>query len=292
MKRVLIVGEGSYVGTSVRNYLEKWPDRYEVSVVDTLGGKWEAADFSAYDTVYHVAGIAHSDVKKISEEQKKLYYKVNTDLAINVARKAKEAGVRQFIFMSSAIIYGESASIGKTKVITRDTGYSPANCYGDSKVQAEIGLRKLEGDGFRLVILRCPMIYGKGSKGNFPVLRKLAMKLPLFPKIENKRSMLYIGNLAEFVRLMIENEETGTFWPCNREWSNTSELVKMIAAEHGRKTLLIPGIAWLLKLLSCFTGLVNKAFGSLVYEEGLGDYRTDYRLYTLAQSIKETEAQR
>ena len=237
-----------------------------------------------------MAGIAHSDVKKISEEQKSRYYAINTDLAVNVAAKAKEAGVKQFIFMSSAIIYGESAPVGKEKIITAETGYSPANCYGDSKVQAEIGLKKLEDDGFKLVILRCPMIYGKGSKGNFPVLKKLALKMPLFPKVNNQRSMLYIGNLAEFVRLMIENEEKGVFWPCNREPANTGELVRMIAAAHGKKTVLIPGFGWLLKLMSHFTGLVNKAFGSLTYEKGLGDYKTDYRLFSLEQSIKETES--
>ena len=101
--------------------------------------------------------------------------------------------------------------------------------------------------------------------------------------------MLYVGNLAEFVRLMIENEEEGIFWPCNREWSNTSELVKMIAACHGKNVRLIPGFGWALKGLSHITGYVNKAFGNLAYKEGLGDYKTEYRLYTLVQSIKETE---
>jgi len=191
--------------------------------------------------------------------------------------------------MSSAIVYGDSAPIGKDKTITKETDYAPANFYGDSKVQAEKGLLALACDDFKVVILRCPMIYGKGGKGNFPTLEKMALKLPLFPKVTNKRSMLYIGNLAEFVRLMIENEESGVFWPCNKEWSNTSELVRLIAECHGKKMVLVPGFGWALKLLSHVTGYVNKAFGNLAYEEGMGEYRSDYRLYNLEQSIVETE---
>ena len=289
MKKVLITGAGSFIGTTVQKYLGNWPEKYDVTVIDTIDGSWREHNFSSYDSVYHVAGIAHSDTGKVSEERKAFYYKINTDLAIEVAKKAKADGAKQFIFMSSAIVYGDSAPIGKEKIITRDTPYGPANFYGDSKVQAEKGILPLEDEVFKVVILRCPMIYGKGGKGNFPVLEKMAQKLPLFPKIKNSRSMLYVGNLAEFVRLMIEKEETGVFWPCNKEWSNTSELVKMIAACHGKKIMLIPGFGWALKLLSPFTGLVNKAFGNLAYEKGLGDYKENYRLYSLHESVKETE---
>ena len=289
LKNILITGAGSFVGTTVQRHLETFPDKYKVTAVGTKNGEWKELDFSQFDVVYHVAGLAHSDVGKVTEEIKKLYYAVNGDLAIDVANKAKAEGVKQFIFMSSAIVYGDSAPIGKEKMIGRNTPYSPANFYGDSKVQAEKGLLPLGDRDFRVVILRCPMIYGKEGKGNFPILEKMAQKMPLFPKIENKRSMLYVGNLAEFVRLMIENEEDGVFWPCNREWSNTSDLVKMIAECHGKKVRLVPGFGWVLKGLSHITGYVNKAFGNLAYERGLGDYKTEYRLYSLAQSIKETE---
>jgi UDP-glucose 4-epimerase len=289
MKKILITGAGSFVGTAVQRHLEKWPDKYSVTAVGTKDGEWKEMDFSSFDTVYHVAGLAHSDVGTVTEEIKKKYYAVNCDLAIDVAKKAKSEGVKQFIFMSSAIVYGDSAPIGVEKIITRETPCSPANFYGDSKVQAENGLLPLSSADFRVVILRCPMIYGKEGKGNFPNLEKMAKKMPLFPKIENKRSMLYVGNLTEFVRLMIDNDESGIFWPCNREWSNTSEFVKMIASCHGKTVRLAPGFGWALKLLSHVTGYVNKAFGNLAYEEGLGDYKTNYRLFTLEQSIKETE---
>ena len=289
MKNVLITGAGSYVGEAVRHYLEKWPEVFRVSVIDTIGDAWKTADFSFADTVFHVAGMAHSDIGHADETVRAQYFSVNTDLAVAAAKKAKEEGVHQFIFMSSAIVYGDSAPVGKQKIITRDTPVSPANFYGESKVRAENGLLPLEDNDFRVVVLRCPMIYGKGSKGNFPVLKKMADKLPLFPKIENRRSMLYITNLAEFVRLMIVNDERGLFWPCNKEWSNTSELVKMIAEARKKKCILIPGFGWAIKLMGHFSAYVNKAFGNLAYYEHLGDYKTDYRLYTLEQSIKEIE---
>lgn len=289
MKKILITGANSYIGTSFEKYVSQWPDKYETVTIDMIDGSWKEKSFSGYDTVFHVAGIAHSDNGKISAEKEKLYYSVNTDLTIETAKKAKSEGVAQFIFMSSAIVYGESAPIGKQKIITKDTPLSPANCYGDSKVQAENGLRALEEEGFKVVILRPPMIYGKGSKGNYPVLSKFARKLPIFPYVKNERSMLYIGNLVEFVRLMIENGERGVFWPQNAEYSNTSEMVKAIASIHGKKVLLVKGFGWLLKILSHFTGLVNKAFGNLTYEKEMSEYREEYWKVTLDESIKETE---
>ena len=164
MKKVLITGANSYIGTHVEQWLIKQSDEFVVDTIDTMNDHWKKADFSKYDVVFHVAGIAHVNAKKSMEE---LYYQVNRDLTIEIATLAKNSGVKQFIFMSSAIVYGESAPIGKTKIITRETAVSPANCYGDSKVQAENGIIPLNDDSFKVVILRPPMIYGKGSKGNF-----------------------------------------------------------------------------------------------------------------------------
>jgi UDP-glucose 4-epimerase len=254
-----------------------------------IDGTWREKDFFGYDVVFHVAGIAHSDTTKISSEQEEKYYSVNTNLAIEVAQKAKTSGVSQFIFMSSAIVYGESAPIGKKKIITKATTPSPSNCYGDSKVKAENGLRKLEDESFKVVILRPPMIYGKGSKGNYPLMSKLAQKLPVFPYVKNCRSMLYIENLCEFVRLMIENDEQGTFWPQNSEYSNTSELVRMIAAQHCKRVILVKGCTLPLCLLRFATGIVDKAFGNLAYDMKLSEYKEEYRTSGLRRSIMLTE---
>lgn len=290
MKRILITGANSYIGTSFEKYIkDNFSNDYQVDTIDMIDGSWRNQSFAGYDVVYHVAGIAHSDSGKISKEKEKLYRSVNTDLTIETAKKAKADGVKQFIFMSSAIVYGESARIGKKKVITKETLTNPANCYGDSKVQAELGIIPLQDSSFKVCILRPPMIYGKGSKGNFPQLEKFAKKLKIFPYVKNERSMLYVGNLVEFVRLMIENKEHGIFWPQNAEYSNTSELVKMIGAANSKNIRLVKGFGWILRILGLFAGKVNKAFGNLSYEEKMSQYRTEYRVFSLEKSIKETE---
>ena len=189
MKRILITGANSYIGTSFATYItNNYHNEYIVDTIDMLTDDWKKIDFSKYDTIYHVAGIAHSDIGKIGKEREKIYREINTLLAIVTAKKAKDEGVSQFIFMSSAIVYGESAPVGQEKVITRDTPLSPANCYGESKVEAERGIAALGDDDFNVVILRCPMVYGRGSKGNYPVLAKFAKKLPVFPYVKKEEN--------------------------------------------------------------------------------------------------------
>ena len=290
MKKVLITGANSYIGTSFENYVMQCHD-YQIDTVDMIDSTWRDKSFSEYDSVFHVAGIAHSDTGKVSEERKQFYYQINTDLTIETAEKAKADGVGQFIYMSSAIVYGDSAPIGKLKRITRDTPVAPANFYGDSKVQAENGLLKLADESFHVVILRPPMIYGKGSKGNYPQLSKFAQKLPLFPYIKNERSMLYIGNLTEFVKLMIDNNESGIFYPQNAEYVATSEMVQVIAQAHGKKIRLVKGTTVPLKAMSHVTGLVNKAFGNLSYDMSMSEYKENYRKFSFEESIRQTEVE-
>lgn len=289
MKRILITGINSYLGGRFRQYMEQFPDYATVSI-SMRNGSWRGEDFTGFDVVYHVAGLAHSDNGRISPEKAQKYYEINTDLTKELAKKAKREGVKQFIFMSSAIVYGDSAPIGRRRRIDRSTVCTPANCYGDSKLQAELGLRRLEDKNFRVVILRPPMIYGPGCKGNYPVLSLFAQRLPVFPYVDNERSMLFVDNLMAFVKLMIDNEESGTFFPQNAEYSNTSELVRMIAEAHGKKLILVRGFTWALKFLGFFTALVDKAFGSLSYDMPMSEYPGgEYRLYSLEESIRITE---
>lgn len=283
-KNILITGKNSYVGESVRDHLIS--HGYTVTELDMISPEWRNHDFSVYDAVFHVAGIAHSDTGKADDETKARYYAVNTNLTVETAKKAKAAGVKQFVFMSSAIVYGESGKIGKSKLIAAETPPAPANFYGDSKLQAENGILPLADESFTVTVLRPPMIYGKNSKGNFVTLEKLANKMPLFPYVKNERSMLFVGNLAEFVRLVIKNNDGGVFFPQNAEYTNTSEMVKMIAAAKGKRIRLVRGFGWALKILSPFTGLVNKAFGNLSYDQALSEYPENYRLYSLAQSVE------
>ena len=305
MKKVLITGANSYIGTSFETWIKENHDSIETDTQDMIGDAWKTRDFSRYTAVFHVAGIAHADVGNATEQEKQLYYKVNTDLTIACAKKAKAEGVKQFIFMSSIIVYGESAGMGKRRVITKDTLPEPANFYGNSKLKAEEGLLKLADESFKVVILRPPMIYGKGSKGNYPLLAKMAKTLPFFPDVQNERSMLYIGNLCKFISLMIENEENGIFFPQNAEYVRTSDMVREIAEAHGRKIYLTRVFNPMLKLLGngvdksnrgnndgtgCkICSIVNKAFGSLVYEKSMSEYKEMYQVYNYKQSILMTE---
>ena len=294
MKKVLITGANSYIGVSFDNYVkEHYSDELSVDTIDMIDGSWREKDFSTYDIVYHVAGLAHADVGKVSEDVKAKYYAVNTDLAIETCKKAKDEGVKQFIFMSSAIVYGDSAPYGKTKRITKDTEPSPANFYGDSKWQADKGVRKLEDDYFAVTVLRPPMIYGKGSKGNYPTLAKMAKKLPVFPNVQNERSMLYIENLCEFLIQVMIRGERGIFWPQNAEYTRTSEMVKMIAEVSGHKIHVSKGWNWVVGLARIIPGkprrLANKAFGNMSYEQRMSIYGFKYQLVGLRESVRRTE---
>ena len=296
MKKVLITGANSYIGTSFENWtIENCPEEISCTTIDMQDPSWRETSFAGFDCIFHVAGIAHADVGKVSAEEQKRYYRVNCDLAVECAKKAKAEGVGQFLYMSSIIVYGESAGVGKEKVITKDTPLAPANFYGDSKKKAEEGLLPLNDASFKVVILRPPMIYGKGSKGNYPLLAKMAKKLPLFPRIENQRSMLYIGNLCCFVELIIKNQEQGIFFPQNTSFVNTSDMVKEIAAVHGRTPWMTRLANPLIRLIGKTKGkpgnLVNKAFGNMVYEKSLSQYKKDYQRYNLQESLRLTESE-
>lgn len=283
MKRILITGAGSYVGESVRKYmLTTSPGEFEIDAIGTMNDEWKDADFSRYDVVYHVAGIAHVNADPKMEP---LYYKVNRDLTIEVAKMAKAAGVKQFIFMSSQIVFHESQSL-KTEVLTMGTKENPNGFYGDSKLQAEIGLHKLESDEFKVCILRPCMIYGPNAKGNFPRLARLATKVPIFPCWHNKRSMLYIDNLAEFVKQSVLRELSGTFYPQNRELADTVEIIRFFAKDAGHKV-------WITRLLNPFVWLgsfvlqsINKMFATYYYDPHMSKADFDYQLVNFEDSLK------
>lgn len=294
MKKVLITGANSYIGTSFEKYAyNHYPSDFDIHTIDMVDGTWRDYDFSAYDVVFHVAGLAHSDTGKASEEVKAKYYSINTDLAIETAEKTKKSHVKQFVFMSSAIVYGDSAPYGHIKRITKETEPEPANFYGDSKWQADKGIRELADADFLVSVLRPPMIYGKGSKGNYPILAKMAKKLPVFPDVKNERSMLYIENLCEFLCQIMIRQESGIFWPQNKEYSCTSDMVRMITEVTGNSIKVSKALNWLVILAKYIPGkigqLTNKAFGNLSYDMSMSDYDFDYQKFDLKASIERAE---
>lgn len=289
MIRLLITGAHSYIGTSVANYLKQWPERFQVDEISLVDGSWRDSSFRGYDAVLHVAGIVHDKKTKDDPAQAELYDRVNHRLAVETAQKAKEEGVSQFLFMSTTGVYGLTAPLGREVMITAGTPLRPTDNYGISKLRAEESLGTLADEQFRLVILRPPMIYGKGCKGNYVTLSKLAKKLPIFPKVENRRSMLYIDNLAELIRLLLEDRAGGVYCPQDGSYISTCWMVEQIARANGKKICLVSGTTWALKLLRKRFGAVDKAFGSLCYAPELSEYRMDYRIKTPEQAIRETE---
>jgi UDP-glucose 4-epimerase len=284
MKRVLITGKGSYIGNSVRNWLLKWSDEYSVDEVDTIGDGWKKLDFSEYDCIFHVAGIVHRN-----DALDSLYEKVNHILAVEVAKKAINEGVKQFIFMSSGAVYSQNDRKHKNIIVNEKTKLEPSTAYGISKMKAEIDLKALTSNSsMKLAILRPPMVYGNGAKGNYNRLAKIAKKTPIFPKIKNQRSMIYIDNLCEFIHLIIKNESDGVYLPQNAEYVVTYQLVKEINKVSGKKIIVTRLLNWCVVLLSHFINSVNKAFGSYIYEKN-NYFNNNYQIIDFKKSVRCTE---
>lgn len=279
MKRILITGKNSYVGTSLEKWLGNYPDRYSIDSISLRSDCWKEKDFSGYDVVFHVTGIAHI---KETKENAHLYYEVNRDLAYEVAQKAKKEGVKQFLFLSSMSVYGI-----ETGVIDKDSPLKPKSNYGKSKLQAEELIKPLESNEFKLAIIRPPIIYGKGCKGNYSRLGNIALKVPVFPSIKNNRSMIFIDNLCEYFRLIIDNTSNGLFFPQNADYVCTSEMVKLIAEIHGTKVRMTRSFNFVFRLIKIST--VKKVFGDLVYEKSMSEIGTNYCINDFRTSVLKTE---
>jgi len=280
MKNVLITGANSYIGQAVRDRLAA--AGHAVTVMDMIGDGWREADFSPFDAVFHVAGIAHDTGRKRDAD---LYYRVNRDLAVATAAKAKDSGVGQFVFMSSILVYNGC----KDRTITAKTPPAVRGCYGDSKLQADLALQKMNSDTFRVAVLRPPMIFGRGCKGNFPRLVHLARKAPVFPNIRNRRSMLFVGNLCEFVKLAVENRSSGVFFPQNADYYCTTELVQTLAGLYGRNLKTTRLFNGLVRLASPLLPPLRKLFGDLIYEKEMSDhFEGRYRVADNRKSLEES----
>ena len=252
--------------------------------MDVRGETWKETDFSSFDVILHLAAIVH--ISNPSKEMESVYNQVNTQLPYELAQKAKREGVKQFIFMSSMSVYGEVLG---DRVITKDTQERPDSFYGKSKLAAEQLLAELESEDFKLAVLRPPMVYGHQAKGNYKRLSELAQKLPVFPLVQNERSMIYIDNLCEFIRLIVQNQDSGVFYPQNQDYVNTSQLVKEIKRTHGQRVVLLPAFNWILKKLSRYVSTLNKLFSDLTYEKEMSSYPQSYQVADFRRSIEKTE---
>lgn len=286
MKRILVTGVNSFIGSSFEKWCHRFPGEYEVTMINLRGEQVDRMDFRGYDSVFHIAGIAHVSADKAMKDK---YYKVNRDLAIMTAKRAKADNVKHFVFMSSINVYGKSLEPMDNGKITIDTIPIPRNFYGDSKLQAEIGLKSLADEDFKIAILRPPMVYGKGAKGNYPKLVKFALMVPFFPDYQNQRSMIHIDNLCEFIRLIISDEAYGTFFPQNAEYSCTSNMVAWIVEAHGKKVQMTKIFNPLIRIMVKHSDIINRVFGSLAYDFAMSQYPQNYQLLSLKESVFITE---
>ncbi|KJE27947.1 3-beta hydroxysteroid dehydrogenase/isomerase family protein [Geobacillus kaustophilus] len=281
-KRILITGQGSYIGTNFEKWVSKWPDKYDVEKISVRNDGWKQKNFSKYDVVLHVAGIAHVSADPKMEQ---LYYKINRDLAIDVAEKAKKENVKQFIFMSSIIIYGADGRVGENKIINAETEPNPIDFYGRSKLEADLAIQKLNSEKFKTVIVRTPMVYGPNCKGNFPRLKMLARKCPIFPDINNQRSMIFIENLCEFLRIVIDKELSGIFFPQNKEYVSTKDIIDLMAKNMGKKIYFVKLFNPVIRTMSKKINIINKVLGNKVYDKRITP-NFDYCVVDFETSIK------
>lgn len=275
MKRVLITGLNSYVGTEFKKYIDDlYSDEISVSFVNVRNSKWTEKDFQNYDVLFHVAGIVHNKNKK---DNKKIFYEINRDLTEKIAKKSKENGVKHFIFMSTFSVYGMNSGL-----INESTVCHPKNDYGKSKYEAEKKIKEIQDENFKVSIIRSPMIYGPNSPGNYSRLRNIAINSPIFINSNNERSMVFINVLSDFIAQIIINEKSGTFIPQNIEFIKVKEMIKEISEFHNKKIYFIdiPNFFW--GIMMKFS-LFKKVFGELKYTS-----KSSELLYIQPIKLKET----
>jgi len=280
IKNVLLVGSGSGIGKA---FMAQARGTLKVTAIRGSDGTWAKTDFRGFDAVVHCAGLVH---QRQTKKNRILYDILNRELAVLIAKKAKEAGVGQFVFLSTMSVYGRQKGL-----VTRETQPAPreGDAYGLSKWQAEQQLAELCDETFGLTVLRPPMVYGPGCRGNFPKLVLLASLLPVFPRVRNRRSMIFSETLGALIRELILRGQTGTFCPQNSEYVQTSDMVKQIARAMGKKIWVTRLLAPLAYVLSWVSPSVRKLFGSYAYAQELSqEIGFDYQTLDFAASVQKS----
>ena len=281
-KHILITGIHSYIGNKLRDYIYHQELPVVVSMISMRDESFRKLDYSQYDCIVHVASIVHQKSKKYDFND---YYHSNVEKTIEIAKLAKVAGIKHFIFLSSMAVYGSSVT-----TINKDTTPQPDNNYGRTKLIAEEKLLELADERFKVAIVRPPMVYGKDCPGNYIALSRLARKVRFFPEIENVRSMIYIDNLSIYLWRIIDGESIGIYHPQNIEYVNTFNLVQEIARCHGHKISGIKILNPMINALRKSTNIFKKVFGDLTYDKELSTLeKSNYQLINFIDTIKETE---
>lgn len=277
--KILIYGAGSYIGNHYRDALTA--RAHEVVCVDAMREKPAKVNFSDVEVVINVAGIAHI---KITPDMEGLFYKVNTSLTIDLCKEAKEHGVKQFVYMSSMNVFGDT----QERIYSREQE-NPKNFYGKSKLLADKGIQAMASAEYKVVSVRPPVVYGKGCKGNFVLLVKLAKFFPIFPYYKNTKSLISIDNLCNFVCEVVENQDSGVYHPQNAHHTSITEIIKEVRAAMGKKTLIIPGFGWAIKLFMKMSYKAERAFADDFYDLEFSRYKENtYCSLDFKESVKKS----
>ncbi|QGG80629.1 NAD-dependent epimerase/dehydratase family protein [Litorivicinus lipolyticus] len=277
---VLITGANGFVGRylcndlsehfklrcSVRNSVAVGDGMFAVGDIDG-STDWSGA-LAEVDAVVHTAARTHI-MDELSSDPLAKYRRVNVDGTLNLARQAAEAGVKRFIFISSIKVNGEQTPLGQP--FTAEDTPAPEDAYGISKWEAEQGLHQLACEtGMEVVIIRPPLVYGPGVKGNFSSMIKLVAKgLPLpLGAINNQRSLVAIDNLVDLIITCISHSAAANqvFLAGDGQDLSTTELLRGVARAMGKPSRLIPVPASLLMLAATLLGkksVAQRLLGSL-----------------------------
>ena len=249
---VLVTGANGFVGRHVVRALARqgWTVRRAVRSASGNGDEvligsvgpatdWRAA-LAGVQAVVHLAAHVH---RPNEEREVELYRAVNIEGTLHLARRAAEAGVRHFIFVSSVLVLGRSSD-GRAP-FTENHNLTPRGVYGSSKAAAETGLQALARDGgMCITVIRPPLIYGAGARGNFQLLaRAVKLGLPLpFAAVRNHRAVLSVQNLASFILQRLSRAETGfeIFLLADEEQVSTPEFIRRLAKAAGARSRLFP----------------------------------------------------
>jgi len=283
MKKILIIGKNSYIGTNFEKYINQYgKNEYSINKISVRDEKWKKMNFGSFDVILHLAAIVHQTQQKYNYG---LFEKINHLLPVEIAKKAKSDGVKQFIFLSTMGVYGK-----EDRVISAGIKPDPQTLYAKSKFNAELDLNMIADEKFIISIVRPPMVYGEKCKGNYNKLSMFSKMVPFFPNINNKRSMIFIDNLSSFLKYIIDNPAKRVFFPQNSEYVNTFDLVKNIRYLQNMKIIELKGFNNCIEFLAKRFDLFAKVFGSYYYDDSL-EY-VDKRIYNIVnfeESVKLTE---
>ncbi len=228
--KLLITGASGFIGS---RFISSRKDRYELIEVSLRNTAVDDIDLITAEAVVHLAGLAHQ-FDAIDESE---YFRVNRDLTVELARKAKEEGVRQFIYISSTKVYGD----GEDDVFYNEfSDCVPTDPYGWSKLEAERELKLLDSEEFTVSIIRPPLVYGPGVKGNLLLFMKLArLPIPLpFKGVNNNRAMVYVDNLISLIDKLIDKRMSGTYTLTDSNRISTEDLIREIRLQRWKKAYL------------------------------------------------------